>query len=246
MGKQVGTIKIIGSFDGAVGYVDKQGNIQARSAAKKFTDANTKKQREVRVRFLAASTLARGFKNVLMGLTPQAKAKKISLRNAFVKYNYAATEGTVGESGDDAVTDFTMLHLSMGPVANPSFGTPSATKPLQVDVAVSGVDSDPESTMDNAYVYIVVYNEVDNKALMARERLQSTTISVNVPNSWNGETVKVFGFVQRFESANARMEYDSIFNDPTMKGGEAKSSLFLLQSQAEYSNSRYLGEVNIS
>lgn len=246
MGKQVGTLKMTGSFAGAVGYIDKQGNVQMRSKAEKITDANTKKQREVRVRFLAISTLAQGMKNVLLGLTPQAKAKRITLRNTFVKYNFAAAEGTVSESGDTGETDFEKVRLSMGSVGNPSFGTPSSTEPLQVDVAVSNVDSDPESSSDNTNVYIVVYNPVENKSIMQRASLVAGTISVIVPNSWNGENVKVYGFVQRFVSANARMEYDSIFNDPTMQGGEASSTLFLLQSQADYSNSKYLGSVSIS
>lgn len=246
MGKQVGTLKMTGSFAGAVGYVDKQGVIQMRSKAEKIKDANTKKQREVRVRFLAISTLAQGMKNVLMGLAPQAKAKRISLRNTFVKYNFAAAEGTIGESGDTGETDFEMVRLAMGPVANPSFGTPKSEQPLQIDVAVSNADSDPESSMDNANVCIVAYNPVENKAIVVSDKLDNRTINVHVPNSWNGENVKVYGFVQRFATANARMEYDSIFSDPTMQGGESRSTLFMLQSQAEYSNSKFLGSVSIS
>lgn len=246
MGKQVSTLKMVGSFAGAVGYIDKQGNVQMRSKPEKVSDPNTKKQREVRLRFLAISTVARGMKNVLLGLTPQAKSKRITLRNTFIKYNYAATEGTVYDTNGDGTTDFTMVKLSMGPVGNPSFGTPSATQPLQIDVAVSGVDSDPESTMDNAVVYIVAYNPAENKSIMAFEKLQSATISIQVPNSWNGENVKVYGFVQRFDSKKAREEYESIFNNPEMAGGESSQTIFQLQSNAEYSNSRYLGEVNIS
>lgn len=246
MGKQVSTLKMVGSFAGAVGYIDKQGRVQMRSKPEKVSDPNTKKQREVRLRFLAISTVAQGMKNVLLGLTPQAKAKRISLRNTFVKYNYAATEGTVYETNGDGTTDFTMVKLSMGPVGNPSFGTPTSTEPLQIDVAVSNVDSDPESTSDNAVVYVVAYNPALNKAIMAHERLGAGTISINVPNSWNGEDVKVYGFVQRFDSKQAREEYESIFNNTEMAGGESRQTIYQLQSNAEYSNSRFLGEVNIS
>ena len=246
MGKQVSTLKMTGSFAGAVGYIDKQGTIQMRSKAEKFHDANTKKQREVRTRFLAVSTLAAGLKNVLLGLTPQAKAKKISLRNTFVKYNYAATEATPSGDNIDAVTDFEMVRVAMGPIANPSFGTPSTTNPLQIDVAVSNADSDPEATESNAYVYIVAYNPNDNKSYMTKARLANGTVSLTVPNSWNGEVVKVYGFVQAFDTAAARDEYDSIFNDPSMKGGEAKNTLFQIQSSAKYSESRYLGEADIN
>lgn len=235
-----------GSFAGAVGYIDKQGRVQMRSKAEKYTDANTKKQREVRVRFLAISTVAQGMKNVLLGLTPQAKAKRISLRNTFVKYNYAATEGTVYDTNADGTTDFTMVRVAMGPIASPSFGSPSCTDPLQIDVAVSNVDSDPEATHDNAYVYIVAYNPVANKSVMTKERLESQTINLMVPNSWNGEEVHVFGFVQAFDTANAREEYDSIFNDPSMLGGLSKNTIFQLQSSASYSDSSYLGTVSIS
>lgn len=237
---------MVGSFAGAVGYIDKQGRVQMRSKPEKVSDPNTKRQREVRLRFLAISTVAQGMKNVLLGLTPQAKAKRISLRNTFVKYNYAATEGTVYDTNGDGTTDFTLVKLSMGPVGNPTFAAPTSTDPLQIDVAVSGVDADPESTMDNAVVYIVAYNPTLNKSLMAHEKLQSGTISIRVPNSWNGENVKVYGFVQRFDSAQAREQYESIFNDPEMAGGESSQTIYQLQSNAEYSNSRYLGDVEIS
>lgn len=246
MGKQVSTLKMVGSFAGAVGYIDKQGRVQMRSKPEKISDPNTKKQREVRLRFLAISTVAQGMKNVLLGLTPQAKAKRISLRNTFVKYNYAATEGTVEENSGDGTTDFTLVKLSMGPVGNPTFGTPSSTEPLQIDVVVSNTDSDPESTSDNALMYIVAYNPTLNKSIMVSDKLGNKTMSIQVPNSWNGETVKVYGFVQRFDSAQAREEYESIFNDPEMAGGESHQQIYHLQSSAEYSNSRYIGEVSIS
>lgn len=247
MGKQVGTLKMTGSFAGAVGYIDKQGRVQMRSKAEKVTDANTVKQREVRTRFLAVSTLAAGLKNVLVGLTPQAKAKKITLRNTFVKYNYAATESNVQSDGDiDAITDFTMVRLSMGPVANPTFGTPSTTNPLQIDVAVTNADADPDANADNAYMYLVAYHPSKNKAVYTKQALEDVTISLPVPSSWNGDIVKVYGFVQCFDSATARNEYDSIFNDPSMRGGEAQNTLRQLQSAAQYSESHYIGEAEIS
>ena len=246
MGKQVSTLKMVGSFAGAVGYIDKQGRVQMRSKPEKVSDPNTKKQREVRLRFLAISTVARGMKNVLLGLTPQAKSKRISLRNTFIKYNYAATEGTVYDANGSGETDFSLVKVSMGPVGNPTFGTPKSTEPLQIDVVVSNADSDPESTVDNAKVYIVAYNPAENKSIIASNKLDNLTINIQVPNSWNGENVKVYGFVQRFDSKQAREEYESIFNNPEMAGGQSSQTIFQLQSNAEYSDSRYLGEVSIS
>lgn len=246
MGKQVGTLKMTGSFAGAVGYIDKQGRVQMRSKAEKITDANTKKQRYTRLRFLAVSTLALGMKNVLLGLTPQAKSKRITLRNTFVKYNFPAVDATMTETGGDAETDFGMVRLSMGSIANPSFGTPASTDPLKIDVAISNCDTDPDANMDNSFVYIVAYNPTLNKAVMARDILDPRTISLTVPSSWNGEEVHIYGFVQTFDSANARDEYSSIFNDPTMHGGEASNTIYQLQSSANYSESKYLGTVSIS
>lgn len=235
-----------GSYGDAVGYIDKQGRVQMRSKAEKFTDANTKKQREVRVRFLAINTLAAGMKNVLMGFSPQAKAKKISLRNTFVKYNYPATEGTVMTDTAEANTDFSMVRIAMGTVGTPSFSTPTATDPLTIKVSVTNAFDDETVDSSNAYVYIVAYNPVANKATFIKESLDNKTITLTVPTSWNGEDVHVYGFVQAFDSAAARKEYDSIFNNPEMQGGKATSDIFLAQSSATYSESKYCGMVNIS
>lgn len=235
-----------GSFAGAVGYIDKQGNVQMRSKAEKITDANTKKQREVRTRFLAISTLAAGMKNVLLGLSPQAKSKRITLRNTFVKFNYKATEADVQSDGAIAETDFANVVISKGTVGSPSFGSPTSTEPLQIDVVVSDAFDDETVDMNNAYIYIVAYNPVANKSTYTKSTLDNKTVSLTVPNSWNGEEVHVYGFVQAFDSAAARNEYDSIFNDPDMQGGHAESTVFLAQANANYSESKYVGKVNIS
>lgn len=246
MGKQVSTLKMTGSFAGAVGYIDKQGRVQMRSKAEKINDANTKKQREVRTNFLAISTLAKGFKRSLLGLSRNANQHKISLRNEFVKMNYGAAETTWSDSVAQAMTDFSMVRIAAGDTPSVSFGAIDVTEPLKITVPFTG-NTDMPGTDGNDNVYIVAYNPTDNLAIMSQGvRRNSTDVHMIVPASWNGQTVEVYGFVQHFEDSDDAAYYDSIFNDPTMSGGEATSALRRLEAQAEYSNSAYIGQASIS
>lgn len=246
MGKQVSTLKMTGSFAGAVGYIDKQGRVQMRSKAEKINDANTKKQREVRTGFLAISTLAKGFKRSLVGLSHAAGQHKISLRNEFMKQNYKAAQVEWADNTAMAETMWAELMVAVGDVPSVSFGSIDVTDPLTVKVPFTG-NSDMPGTDDSDLIRIVVYNPVDNIAIMSQGvRRASNEVYVTVPNSWNGETVHVYGFVQHFETQDDAIYYESIFNDPTKRGGEAESAQRYIESQAEYSNSRYLGSASIN
>lgn len=246
MGKQVSTLKMTGSFAGAVGYIDKQGRVQMRSKAEKINDANTKKQREVRTGFLAISTLAKGFKRSLVGLSHAANQHKISLRNEFMKQNYKAAQVEWGDNTAMAETMWDEVKVAVGDTPSVSFGSIDATEPLTIKVPFSG-NADMPGADGNDNVYIVAYNPVDNIAIMSYGvRRNSNEVTMSVPNSWNGETVHVYGFVQHFETEDDAVYYESIFNDPTKRGGEAESALRYIESQAEYSNSRYLGSASIS
>lgn len=246
MGKQVSTLKMTGSFAGAVGYIDKQGRIQMRSKAEKINDANTKKQREVRTNFLAVSTLAKAFKRALLGLSHNANQHKITLRNEFMKLNYGAAETTWSENVAQAMTDFSKLRIAAGDVPSVSFGSIATNEPLTIKVPFSG-NADMPGTSGDDLVRIVAYNVAENLAIMSQGvRRNSTDVTLTVPNSWNGESVEVYGFVQHFDDSDAAAYYESIFNDPTMPGGEAVSALRRLEAQAEYSNSRYIGNATIS
>lgn len=246
MGKQVSTLKMTGSFAGAVGYIDKQGRVQMRSKAEKINDANTLKQREVRTNFLAITGVAKAFKRSLLGLSHVANQHKISLRNEFVKLNFKAAETTWADNTTMAETDFSILRIAVGDTPNPSFGSIDVTEPLTIKVPFTG-NTDMPGTDGGDNIYIVAYNPTDNVAIMSQGvRRNSNEVTMSVPNSWNGETVHVYGFAQHFENEDDAVYYKSVFNNPSMMGGQAEGTLRRIEAQSEYSNSRYLGSASIN
>lgn len=234
-----------GSVGDLVGYIDKKGRVQMRSKAETYHDANTKKQRATRTAFLAITGLAKGMKDCMFGLAPIAKQKRISLRNSFVKENFKKVEVYAGDSST-AETDFTELVLSKGDLPSVEFNQIDTHEALTVTVPFGSRSDDPDAREDDN-VYIAVYHPKSNKSVLSMPvRRNAGTISVTVPRDWNGENVKVYGFVQGYGSEAAYTEYMSVFNDAHINGGEAESALRFLQTQTTYSNSKYLGEATIS
>ena len=245
MGKQVSTLKMTGSFAGAVGYIDPQGRVQMRSKPEKFSDANTKKQRIVRAKFLAITSLAKAFKKTGLGLSIVAKQNKISWSNQFVKTNYGATEGTGDAQAVTAETDFTLITVAKGENPEVSFGSPKFDDPLTVEVAF-GANSDMPGASEDDLVYLLVYNPGDNRTILSTPvRRASGKVTATVPNSWNGETVHVWGFSQGFANEQARTEYLSWFNDQA-KAGFAQAITELDPSSTDFSNSHYIGNGTIA
>ena len=237
-----------GSFAGAVGYIDKQGRVQMRSKAEKVTDANTKEQRNVRTKFLAVSTLAKAFAKTALGLNPAAKDHKITLRNEFVKTNYNAIEAS--DSGSDIIasTDYTSVMIAKGDNPNVSFGSPQFDEPLTVHASFNKNMDLPGAAAEDL-VYLVVYNPTDGRTVISApvtRDVNGSAISVTVPNSWNGETVHVWGFTQGFATAEDRVKYLSAFNDRTIPAGEAQARINTLAAGSEFSDSFYLGNGSIS
>lgn len=247
MGKQVGTLKMTGSFGGAVGYIDRQGNVQMRSKAEKVNDANTLKQRVVRTRFLATSVLAMAFKGeqgkALMGLSPKAKQNKITLRNQFLKENFKNTTEYASGNHIEVQTEFDELKLSHGVIDNINTPTISTDTPLHMGFAWSliGDEGDVEDT-----IYIVAYSETFNKIKVITAKRESGNAEIVFPAEWNGETVHLYAYAQHIADSNDRAYYESLLNDPLLKGGQAESDLRAIAGNAEYSETKYLGTKEIA
>ena len=247
MGKQVSTLKMTDSFAGAVGYIDQQGRVQMRSKAEAFHDANTTKQQKVRTRFLAITSVAKAFQKTSIGLSMVAKAKRITPRNMFVKLNYSATTAEESAGKVDAETDFSELTIAQGDCPQVSFGSPNFDDALTVKCTFSP-NSDLPGTSEDDLVYLVVFNPGDNRTVISdpvRRGSGSGTITVTVPNSWNGETVHVWGFTQGFASEQARTEYMSYWNR-TRAAGAAEALTQMNASDTEFSDSHYIGNGSIN
>lgn len=240
MGKQVSTLKMTGSFAGAVGYIDQQGRVQMRSKAESFHDANTKKQQAVRTRFLAITSVAKAFQKTSIGLSMFAKAQRITPRNMFTKLNYVATTTSESAGSITAETDFSELVIARGGNPKVSFGSPDFSDPLTVKVNFSK-NTDLPGASDDDLVYLVVYNPTDNLTVISDPVTRNTeTVSLTVPNSWNGERAHVWGFSQGFASEQARTDYLSYWNNKKAAGA-AEALTEMNASDTEFSDSQYLG-----
>ena len=217
---------VMGTFENKVGIVvgRKWRNLDVMSAYQpKVFNPNTKKQVEQRQRFGAASTLARGMKlGLAYGFAGVAAGTKSPARSRFVQANIKAVEFTWPDTVD---IDYTMVKVSDGSHMNATYGTPASTEPLQIDLTysmpiVEGFSKDDDN------VFLVAYNPADGNCVIGYARANAGTLSVMVPNSWNGETVHVYAFVVGAEAGYGQ------YARPT--------------DPAQVSESHYCGNVSIS
>ena len=217
---------VMGTFANKVGIVvgRKWRNHDVMSAYQpKVFNPNTKKQVEQRQRFGAASTLARGMKlGLAYGFAGVAAGTKSPARSRFVQANIKAVEFTFPDAID---IDYTMVKVSEGSHMNATYGTPKSTEPLQIDLTFSMPVVEGFSRADDN-VFMVAYNPADGNCVIANGRASSGSLSVMVPNSWNGETVHVYAFVV---------------------GAEAGSGQFVRPTDpAQVSETHYCGSVSIN
>lgn len=186
---------VMGTFENKVGIVvgRKWRNLDVMSAYQpKVFNPNTKRQVEQRQRFGAASKLARGMKlGLAYGFAGVAAGTKSPARSRFVQANIPAVEFTWPDTID---IDYSMVKVSDGSHMNATYGTPASTEPLQIDLTYSMPIVEGFSNEDDN-VFMVAYNPADGNCVMVSARANAGSVSVMVPNSWNGETVHVYAFV---------------------------------------------------
>lgn len=195
---------VMGTFENKVGIVvgRKWRNLDVMSAYQpKVFNPNTKRQVEQRQRFGAASTLARGMKlGLAYGFAGVAAGTKSPARSRFVQANIKAVEFTFPDTID---IDYTMVKLADGSHMNATYGTPKSTEPLQIDLTYS-MPMVEGFSKDDDNVFMVAYNPADGNCVIASARAAAGSLSVMVPNSWNGETVHVYAFVVGAEAGSGQ------------------------------------------
>lgn len=186
---------VMGTFSNKVGIVvgRKWRNLDVMSAYQpKVSNPNTNKQVEQRQRFGATSTLARGMKlGLAYGFAGVAAGTKSPARSRFVQANISAVEFTFPDTID---IDYSRVKLSEGSHMNATFGTPTSTEPQEIKLTYSMPIIEGFSRADDN-VFVVAYNPADGNCVIASERASAGSFSIQVPNSWDGETVHVYGFV---------------------------------------------------
>lgn len=186
---------VMGTFENKVGIVvgRKWRNLDVMSAYQpKVFNPNTKKQVEQRKRFGATSALARGMKlGLAYGFAGVAAGTKSPARSRFVQANIPAVEFTWPDTID---IDYSVVKVSAGSHMNATYGTPDSTEPLKIKMTCSLPVVEGFSTEDDNVV-VVAYNPADRNCVIGSNRANAGSVTINVPDSWNGETVHVYGFV---------------------------------------------------
>ena len=127
-----------------------------------------------------------------------AAGTKNPVRGQFISRNMEAVEVTLPDTVD---VDYTLLKVADGGFVEASFGSPQFNDPLKVSVSFS-YDIITDVNSEDDQIHLVVYNPGANLAIEKAARAGARSIVVDVPNSWNGETVHVWGYTVAAEAGN--------------------------------------------
>ena len=188
LGKQSGRIgQIVGRVTRGKQY------IAALPTVAKDRKVSSKEQ-DVRLKFKTLTQLAKGFKQgIKVSLKRYAKyAPYITPYNHFVKLNKDAVHVVDGV----AEVDYGNILLAPegGDIPAVGFGQADFTEPLTAKVDFAP-NSDVPGTDAADQVYLLVYEPSSGQGLLSAPAQRSTgVVEVNLPSTWSGVEVHVYGF----------------------------------------------------
>ena len=185
--------EVIGKLGPAVGRQWKGKNVM--SAYQKFPhNPRTEAQQLVRARFKRLSQLSSPLRAALLeGMERYAKREVITECNAFVRENWA---NVTALTPDDVTVNYSALTLTKGDLPEATFGAVDygTTTHLHIECPLTG-GSDQPGASTNDRVYLVALCPDRGQAVLGAPSLRSADkVSVNVPASWDGMEVHVYGF----------------------------------------------------
>ena len=188
----------LGILDGFIGKVGTvvgafwKGKPVMRAYVRHSSSSESRSQAIVRTRFGAIGSLSSVFLNAIrIGFGNEARRQKMTEVDVFVKQNWPQVQATA----PDAVTiDYTGLSIAKGSLKGVDFGNPQFDNPLEVTVDITpnteAIDADADDL-----VYLFVYCPDLVSSLLATPVTRSTaTVTLSVPNTWNGQRVYLWGF----------------------------------------------------
>ena len=199
------TKKILGSARGRVGdVVFRKFRVATVASAYQPTprDPKTNAQQLVRTRFGALRALAVSFAPIAtIGFGTATKGTMLTPRNLFVKRNWKNV--TASEPGT-AVVDYSELTVAEGSLPSVAFKTPHFDNPNEVevlwdDVATLGLD---------AKVYVFAYCQDKGFGILSHYvTAGSGTVTLEVPASWSGLRVELYGVTIWDAADNVNLGY---------------------------------------
>lgn len=203
---------VMGKFYGKIGVVvgfTWKGLQVARAYISRVANPKTNGQQLVRTRFAAAGHLASLFLPAIsVGLKNLASSRKSTDVGEFVRLNWAAIQAAT--PGEYAI-DYTGLKLAQGSLAGASFGSPQFDDPLEVAIDITPNVSGYKANA-NDKVYILVYCPDRESVLLPTPVSRTTTsVTIHVPNDWNGLKVYCWGFTLGNAADNKGMVSNSAY-----------------------------------
>lgn len=186
---------VIGKLGPAVGRMWKGKNVMA-SYQKNVANPRTTAQQIIRARFARIGRLATAMLTALrVGMENAAKTMVITESNLFVKTNWP---NVTALTPDDVSVNYSALKLTPdnAPLPEATFGAVDygTGTHLHIECPLTGGADQPGANA-NDMVYLVAFCPDRNQAVLGSPSLRSADkVSVNVPASWDGMEVHVYGF----------------------------------------------------
>lgn len=159
------------------------------------SNPNTTSQQLQRTRFRALTYLAKAFRSAVnIGFDFECRGKKQFPRAMFMSRNF---ENVTADTPGSASILYSELVVADGSIPEASFGAPSFTNPLEVDVSMSSTADMPDADADDE-VFVFVYSTEAGAGMLNSHatKRSDNSVTVNVPAYWNGHRVHVWGFVR--------------------------------------------------
>ena len=245
MGKLTGVIRFNGKVGEVVAAKDSQGKEYIRKYIDNPKNPNTLPQVKARTQFLTNTALASVCKDGAIGLTPRAKQTKLSLTNVLQQVNKKAINTTVAEGGASSTIDYTKIQFSQGAADGIYFRRPASAQdnPLVIE---SQFNDDLASANRNAF--LVVHCPILNRTIIGDPcPTTSGKATVTVPQTWAGNEVHIYGYVQEFETEGQAVEYSSYWSDARASGNSvlAHATIRSLSEKAKYGPTQYCGSMEV-
>lgn len=160
----------------------------------------TTAQQAQRTKFGYIAKVARAFSTAVeMGFKPLCDGTPVPQRSMFIKKNIENVDVT---DITNPTIDLTEVICAEGGLPNAAYGTASFADPLSVTVPLTDTSSVPGASNSDR-VYIFVYNKDQNAGILSTAKQRpDVEVIVNVPATWNGEKVHVYGFVVNADNSS--------------------------------------------
>lgn len=183
----------IGKLGPAVGRRWKGKSVM--SAYQKYVhNPRTAEQLTVRARFARLVELSKAMRWVLpLGMGAHAKTLGMTESNVFMKKNWAQVTAL---TADDVTVNYSGLQLSSGELPEATFGQVDygTASHLHIEATLTGgEDQAGADATDDVYLFAYC-PELKQGCLGSAAKRTAAKVSVNVPASWDGMEVQLYGF----------------------------------------------------